>query len=69
MGSQQWIGSIELGYCLENMAGIESRVLTTNSGAEVTANIRQLALHFKTYGTPIMIGKLQEYLVKNIFLK
>ncbi|EJW85661.1 hypothetical protein WUBG_03430, partial [Wuchereria bancrofti] len=56
VGSQQWIGSIELGYCFENMAGIESRVLTTNSGAEVTGNIRQLALHFKTYGTPIMIG-------------
>ncbi|VDK71979.1 unnamed protein product [Litomosoides sigmodontis] len=56
VGSHQWIGSIELGYCLENMAGIESRVLTTNSGTEVTENIRQLALHFKTYGTPIMIG-------------
>uniref|UniRef100_A0A0R3S4P1 Ufm1-specific protease 2 n=1 Tax=Elaeophora elaphi TaxID=1147741 RepID=A0A0R3S4P1_9BILA len=56
VGSQRWIGSIELGYCLENMAGIESRVLTTNSGAEVTGNIRQLALHFKTCGTPVMIG-------------
>ncbi|CAG9541080.1 unnamed protein product [Cercopithifilaria johnstoni] len=56
VGSQQWIGSIELGYCLENMAGIESRVLTTNSGTEVTGNIRQLALHFKTCGTPVMIG-------------
>ncbi|VIO86708.1 Uncharacterized protein BM_BM2729 [Brugia malayi] len=56
VGSQQWIGSIELGYCFENMAGIESRVLTTNSGTEVTGNIRQLALHFKTHGTPIMIG-------------
>ncbi|KAL3982169.1 Peptidase C78 family protein [Acanthocheilonema viteae] len=56
VGSQQWIGSIELSYCLENMAGIESRVLTTNSGTEVTANMRQLALHFKTCGTPVMIG-------------
>ncbi|KAM3726275.1 Ufm1-specific protease [Dirofilaria immitis] len=56
VGSQQWIGSIELGYCLENMAGIESRVLTTNSGTEIIGNIRQLALHFKTCGTPVMIG-------------
>lgn len=58
VGSQRWIGSIELGYCLENMAGIESRVLTTNSGTEVAGNVRQLAFHFETYGTPVMIGNL-----------
>lgn len=68
MGSQQWIGSIELGYCLENMAGIESRVLTTNSGMEVAGNIRQLALHFETYGTPVMIGKFQDYLVEKCII-
>ncbi|VDN01068.1 unnamed protein product [Thelazia callipaeda] len=56
VGSHQWIGSVELAYCLENMAGIESRMLTTNSGRDVVANIRQLAHHFKIYGTPVMIG-------------
>lgn len=51
------------------MAGIGSQVLTTNSGTEVTENIRQLALHFKTYGTPVMIGKFQECLLEKFIFE
>lgn len=58
VGSRQWIGSMELGYCLDNMLGIQSRIINTNSGAEVADNVRQLALHFDNSGTPVMIGKL-----------
>ncbi|VDK57721.1 unnamed protein product [Gongylonema pulchrum] len=68
VGSRQWIGSIELGYCLANMAGIDSRIITTNSGKEVAENARQLTLHFKIYGTPVMIGELCLRL-RFIFLK
>uniref|UniRef100_F1L1G0 Ufm1-specific protease n=1 Tax=Ascaris suum TaxID=6253 RepID=F1L1G0_ASCSU len=56
VGSRQWIGSMELGYCLDNMLGIQSRIINTNSGAEVADNVRQLALHFDNSGTPVMIG-------------
>lgn len=57
VGSRQWIGSMELGFCLDNMLGIQSRIINTNSGAEVAENVRQLALHFDNSGTPVMIGK------------
>ncbi|KAK6015847.1 peptidase family C78 [Ostertagia ostertagi] len=43
VGSRQWIG-------------IESRFIVTNSGAEVAERVRELALHFQTVGTPVMIG-------------
>uniref|UniRef100_A0A0N4U8B1 Ufm1-specific protease n=1 Tax=Dracunculus medinensis TaxID=318479 RepID=A0A0N4U8B1_DRAME len=56
VGSRQWIGSLELSYCLENMLNITSRIIALNSGAEIVDNARQIGLHFKTNGTPIMIG-------------
>lgn len=58
VGSHQWIGSVELGYCLENMAGIASRLITTNSGTEVGENARKIAEHFQKEGSPIMIGSV-----------
>uniref|UniRef100_A0A0N5ARH2 Ufm1-specific protease n=1 Tax=Syphacia muris TaxID=451379 RepID=A0A0N5ARH2_9BILA len=56
VGSRQWLGSLELSYCLETMLGFESKILATNSGAELADNARKLATHFQQYGTPIMIG-------------
>ncbi|KHN78454.1 putative Ufm1-specific protease [Toxocara canis] len=56
VGSRQWIGSMELSYCLNNMLGLESRIISTNSGAEIADNVRQLAQHFKNSGAPVMIG-------------
>lgn len=56
VGSRQWIGSTELGFCLETMFGINSRILTTNSGAEIGEHARSLLFHFDNYGGPVMIG-------------
>ncbi|PIO64387.1 peptidase family C78, partial [Teladorsagia circumcincta] len=56
VGSRQWIGSTEIGFVLDHLLGIESRFIVTNSGAEVAERARELALHFQTAGTPVMIG-------------
>ncbi|KAK5978483.1 Ufm1-specific protease [Trichostrongylus colubriformis] len=56
VGSRQWIGSTEIGFVLDHLLGIESRFIITNSGAEVAERARELALHFQTVGTPVMIG-------------
>ncbi|XGW28693.1 hypothetical protein V3C99_008466 [Haemonchus contortus] len=56
VGSRQWIGSTEIGFALDHLLGIESRFIVTNSGAEVAERARELALHFQTVGTPVMIG-------------
>ena len=56
IGSQQWIGSIEVGYSLQKLAGVDFRIITINSGAEVLSQVAEFRSHFETYGTPIMIG-------------
>ncbi|WKY05813.1 hypothetical protein Q1695_006207 [Nippostrongylus brasiliensis] len=59
LGSKQWIGSTEIGYVLDHLLGIESRFIITNSGSEVPERVRELALHFQTVGSPVMIGGAQ----------
>ncbi|CAD5228671.1 unnamed protein product [Bursaphelenchus xylophilus] len=56
VGSKKWIGSMELSFCLSQMLGIESKVLTTNSGTEIAEHARTLIFHFENHGAPVMIG-------------
>ncbi|KAH7404682.1 hypothetical protein KP509_15G037900 [Ceratopteris richardii] len=55
-GSQNWIGAIELSFVLDELLGVSSKILNVRSGAEVPEKCRELALHFETQGTPVMIG-------------
>ena len=48
MGSKQWIGAIELGYILDTLLGVSSKVLTVSSGAEIPSKAREIAHHFDT---------------------
>ncbi|VDM53492.1 unnamed protein product, partial [Angiostrongylus costaricensis] len=59
LGSRQWIGSTEIGFVLDHLLGIQSRYIITSSGAEVIEKAHELALHFETVGTPVMIGGAQ----------
>jgi len=54
--SKQWIGSTEVGYVLENSCKVQSKFLSVNSGDEMPSKGRDLLHHFKTHGTPVMIG-------------
>ncbi|KAL3153417.1 hypothetical protein ABBQ38_011753 [Trebouxia sp. C0009 RCD-2024] len=56
VGSRQWIGAIELGYVLDELLGATHKVITVSSGAEMSSKARDIAQHFDTQGTPIMIG-------------
>ncbi|BDA47543.1 probable Ufm1-specific protease 2 at C-terminar half [Coccomyxa sp. Obi] len=56
VGSKQWIGAIELGFILDTLLGVSCRVITVSSGAEMASKAREIAHHFDTQGTPIMIG-------------
>lgn len=55
-GSQNWIGAIELSFVLDKLLGVSSKILNVRSGAELPDKCRELAQHFETQGTPIMIG-------------
>jgi hypothetical protein len=56
VGSRQWIGAIELGYVLDARLDVTCRVITVNRGDEMPSAARDLARHFTTQGTPVMIG-------------
>eukprot|EP00850_Spirogloea_muscicola_P002976 SM000011S19154 [mRNA] locus=s11:1166090:1170192:- [translate_table: standard] len=56
VGSSQWIGAIELSYVLDQLLGVTCRILNIQSGADMPSKGRELAHHFDTQGTPIMIG-------------
>ncbi|XP_033016027.1 ufm1-specific protease 2 isoform X1 [Lacerta agilis] len=56
VGSRQWIGSIEVQLVLNQLLGITSKILFVSQGSELASQGRELANHFKTEGTPVMIG-------------
>uniref|UniRef100_A0A224XKS4 Putative ufm1-specific protease 2 n=1 Tax=Panstrongylus lignarius TaxID=156445 RepID=A0A224XKS4_9HEMI len=56
IGSHNWIGSTELSFCLDEMLGVSSIILNVSSGQELCTLGSQLLYHFRTAGTPVMIG-------------
>jgi hypothetical protein len=45
------------------MLGVTSRILSVSSGEELANVGGDLAYHFKVEGTPVMIGKILQYMV------
>ncbi|KAJ8675222.1 hypothetical protein QAD02_011008 [Eretmocerus hayati] len=56
VNSNQWIGSTEVGFVLDSLLDISVKVLHASSGGEMVALVSDLAHHFQTQGTPVMIG-------------
>ena len=56
IGSKDWIGSIEVSYCLDYFYNVTCKMLHVSTGAELAYKGRELYNHFKEQGTPIMIG-------------
>ncbi|XP_016931984.3 probable Ufm1-specific protease 2 [Drosophila suzukii] len=56
VGSSQWIGSTEISMCLQGFLNVDSKILHVASGGELATVASELAMHFQTQGTPVMIG-------------
>lgn len=56
VGSRQWIGSIEVQAVLNQLLGVTSKIMFVSQGSELGTKGRELANHFSTEGTPVMIG-------------
>ncbi|XP_073697668.1 ufm1-specific protease 2 [Garra rufa] len=56
VGSRQWIGSIEVQVVLNQLLGVTSKIMFVSQGSELATKGRELANHFQTEGTPVMIG-------------
>jgi len=48
VGSKQWIGAIELGYILDTLLGVSSKVITVSSGGDMPSKAREISHHFDT---------------------
>jgi len=55
-GSTEWIGSLEVGYVLDELFGVTFRSLSVSSGAQLPDVARELLYHFESQGTPVMMG-------------
>lgn len=56
IGSREWIGAIELSFVLDKLLGASCKIINVRSGDELPEKCRELAVHFETQGTPVMIG-------------
>ncbi|KAH7681528.1 Peptidase C78 ubiquitin fold modifier-specific peptidase 1/ 2 protein [Dioscorea alata] len=56
VGSREWIGAIELSFVLDKLLGVTCKIMNVRSGLELPEKCRELAIHFETQGTPVMIG-------------
>jgi len=58
VGSRKWIGSIEVQAVLNQYLGVTSKIMFVSQGTELAWDRgRELAMHFESQGTPVMIGK------------
>lgn len=56
VGSKQWIGANEVGFILENLLQVEYKILFLATGAELATKGHELQEHFRSQGTPVMMG-------------
>ncbi|XP_044580582.1 ufm1-specific protease 2-like [Cotesia glomerata] len=56
IGTNQWIGSTEVGFVLETLLNVNSKFLIAASGKDMPDLLEDLRQHFQTQGTPVMIG-------------
>lgn len=56
VGSHEWIGSMEVGYYLDQALGLEWRSVSAPSGLALAERAVELAAHFDSEGTPVMMG-------------
>lgn len=68
VGSSSWIGAIEISLCLQHMYNVAidfslsysfqvtCSIIHVSSGSELAGKGAELASHFETEGTPVMIG-------------
>lgn len=56
VGSKEWIGANEVCYALEELTGVQSRILHVSSGGQMEERGRELVRHFEEVGSPVMVG-------------
>ena len=61
LSSSQWIGSVEIGMVIDHLFDVPCRIIHIPAGKESFAKgVKNLWLHFETYGSPVMMGGDQD---------
>eukprot|EP00762_Andalucia_godoyi_P005408 ANDGO_08370.mRNA.1 Ufm1-specific protease len=56
IGSREWIGAFEISVVLNQLLGLDSRIIRVESGKDLPSQYCALREHFVTVGTPVMFG-------------
>ena len=56
LGSESWIGAVEVNLVLNEIFEVENQIMFVDSGSGMESKGRELAYHFKYNKTPIMVG-------------
>lgn len=56
INSNEKIGAIEINYVLNELFGVDNKIIYISSGDELISKGKEIFNHFKENGTPIMIG-------------
>lgn len=56
VGSNDWIGSMEVSFVLDADLGVTCRIMSLRQGDTLNSVCLELAEHFDRHGTPVMIG-------------
>ncbi|XP_001633715.3 ufm1-specific protease 1 isoform X2 [Nematostella vectensis] len=54
--SREWIGSYESCLCIDQLYNVCCKILHVTTGAEVQDKALEILMHFKSFGSPVMIG-------------
>ncbi|GFT44049.1 ufm1-specific protease 1 [Nephila pilipes] len=56
IGSKQWIGSLEVAFCVEYFYKIQCRIIHCRNIQELHKHVNDITQHFMDFGSPIMMG-------------
>lgn len=56
VGSNDWIGSMEVSFVLDSDLDVTCRIMSLRQGDTLNSVCLELAEHFDRHGTPVMIG-------------
>ena len=56
VGSQQWIGSVEVALCVNYFYDVPCKIIHVGSGSELGDHVKTLEEYFENIGAPVMMG-------------
>ncbi|XP_023223182.1 inactive Ufm1-specific protease 1-like [Centruroides sculpturatus] len=66
INSKDWIGSIEVSMCINQLYNVCSKIIHVPSGSELFNHVQTIESHFENFGSPIMMGGDQDASSKGI---